>query len=86
MKIEFYFGRKSKQLEKLIQSKPDVFDGYYEEVDTDNHIYEVSMRFGNNVDGVHSIYGTIKNILRDAKTIQKCNGNNCMSDECINKR
>ena len=86
MAIQFFIGRRSKQLEKLILSKPDVFDGYYEEVDWDDHIYEVSMKFGNNVDGVHSIYGRISDILRDAKTIKKCNEHNCCSDECLEKR
>ena len=86
MNIEFGYGVRSKQLEKLILSKPDIFDGWYDNVNPEDRIYEVSMKLGYNVDGVHSIYGTIKNILADVKRIKKCDSHNCNLDECLNKR
>lgn len=90
MKIEFGFGHRSKQLEKLILSKPEIFDGFYDQVNFDepdqSRVYEVSMRMGYNVDGVHSIYGNIRYILSEAKRIKKCDDHNCCSDECKEKR
>lgn len=90
MKIEFGFGHKSKQLEKLILSRPEVFDGFYDQVNFDepneSRIYEVSMKMGYNFDYVHSMYGTISYILKHAKYIQKCNDHNCCSEECREKR
>ena len=85
MNIEFGYGVRSKQLEKLILSKPEIFDGWYDNVDPEDHIYEVSMRLGYNVDGVHSIYGRIKDILRDVKRIKKCDSHNCNLKECLEK-
>ena len=90
MEIQFGLGRRSKQLEKLILSKPEIFDGWYDQVNFGDHedgrIYEVSLRFGNNVDGVHSLYGSIDYILSEVKIIQKCDDHNCCSDECKERR
>lgn len=90
MKIEFGNGRRSKTLEKLILSKPEIFDGFYDQVnygcDEDGRIYEVSMRFGFQVDNVHSIFGSIKEILNEVRYIEKCNDHNCYNDECKAKR
>ena len=86
MNIEFGYGVRSKQLEKLILSKPDIFDGWYDNVNPEDRIYEVSMRMGYNVDGVHSIYGNIRYILSEVKRIKKCDNHNCCSDECKEKR
>lgn len=90
MKIQFGNGRRSKTLEKLILSKPEFFDGFYDQTNCgcyrEGRIYEVGLRFGNNIDGLHSIYGSIKDILHDVRYIEKCNDHNCHNDECKTSR
>lgn len=68
-------GKRSKQLDRLIASKPDMFEGYYDELDDSN--YEVFLNFGYNYGGIHTLYGRIPEILKDVKYIRKCNPDNC---------
>ena len=90
MNIEFGCGHRSKQLEKLILSKPKIFDGWYDQcnfgTEGEGRIYEVGLRLGYNVDGVHSLYGSISYILSEAKCIKKCDSFNCSLNECLEKR
>ena len=77
-------GKRSKQLDRLIASRPDVFTGYYDELDNSN--YEVWLNMGYNYDGLHSLYGRIQDILKDVKYIEKCNNHNCNTEDCIELR